>query len=168
VDKWTRIYVFHRFSLSAFTTEYKVFFISEYLTAFYACSSIIRSILETTMRLSIWSVSHWLPREIKIMLNSFCRRFYWGVILPDSHWLSKFFGRYRFLRWLCVGTTKICYEKLECKKTPFCSALERWESHHHASKINRTQLSLIKKYVECINIWLCNKRFFMLLLDERL
>jgi hypothetical protein len=151
VDKWTRINVFRRFLLSAFISEYKVVFISEYLTAFfYAISSITQSVLERTMRsfsfvflgyaglmscrissflhfltLSIWSVDHWLPRGIKIMLYWFRRRFYWRA-MPDSHWLSKFFGMYWFLRWFCVETTKICCDKLEFKKTPFCSLLERW------------------------------------------
>ena len=151
VDKWTRINVFRRFSLSAFIIEYKVVFISECLTSFfYAFSSITWSILERTMRsssfvflgygglmswrissflhflmLSIWSVDHWLPRGIKTMLYWFRRRFYWRA-MPDSYWLSKFFGMYWFLRWFCVETTKICREKLECKETPFCSLLEQW------------------------------------------
>ena len=134
----------------------------------YACSIITRSILETMMRsfsfvffgyagthiwtissslhfliLSIWSVDHWLPRGIKIMLYWFRRRFYWRA-MPDSHWLSKFFGMFWFLRWLCVETTKICREKLGCMNTQCCSVLERWESHHHVPKMNWVQLSLTK------------------------
>ncbi len=51
VDKWTRIDVFRRFLLSAFIDEYKPYFISESLTAFWDCfCSITRSIPETTMR----------------------------------------------------------------------------------------------------------------------
>ena len=115
------------------------------------------SLLLHFLRLLIWSLDHWLPHGFENMLYWFRRRFYWRASIPDSLWLSKFFGMYWFLRWLCVGTTKICREKLECKKTSFCSAFERWESHHHASKMHWTQLSLTKKHVECINIWLCSQ-----------
>ena len=71
------------------------------------------------------------------LLHWFRRRFHQRSP-PDSHWLSKFLTMYWFLvRWLCVETTKICCrEKLGCMNTQCCSALERWESHHHASKMN--------------------------------
>ena len=124
VDKRTQIYVFCRFSLSAFMIVYKAAFISECLTAFDACSSITRSVLETrTMRSSsfvflgyaglmswrissllhflillIWSFDHWLPRGIEIMLYWFRCRFYWRA-MSDSHRLSKFFGMYWFLHY---------------------------------------------------------------------
>ena len=126
----------------------------------------ISSVLLHFLRLSIWSFDHWLPRGDEIMLYWFRCRFHWRST-PDSHWLSKFLTMYWFLPWLCVGK-KICREKLGCMNTQCCPMLDRWESHHDASKMNWAQLSLTGITCKMYQWMTLCSVFSMLMVDETL